>query len=222
MVSSPAIPRPRQLRQWRVVVPVKCLDEGKSRLAQALPRHERRELNRLLLQRTLERLATFPGPAASVVVSRSPEALQLAHDRGFGVLREERDGDLNAAVTQATRHAHGVDALAILPVDLPLWVADDLRCLLDQLPAHPACILVPDLHSSGTNLLLQSPVRLDRYAFGPSSLARHLQLASRAGLAPRVVHHPRFAFDIDQPSDYQRWRTRVPGSRAAESTCVLA
>lgn len=203
-----------------VVIPVKPFAEGKTRLAGALTAAQRIALNRQLFDRTLARVSDFPGPAHATVVSRSSEVLQRASDAGFGTLLELASDGLNAALRCGTLHARalGAGAIVVMPVDLPGGDGEDLRRLVETAPRGPFCLLVPDHHGQGTNLLFQSPVVLEDYAFGPGSLARHWQLARRCGLAPRVMGDSVFAFDIDDPADYLRWRLRESATSTTPNT----
>ncbi|MBN9411224.1 MAG: 2-phospho-L-lactate guanylyltransferase [Burkholderiales bacterium] len=195
-------------RQLHAVIPVKPFEEGKTRLAGMLSPSERVALNRQLLLRTLERASTYPGAARTVVVSRSREVLRIAREHGCQALSEPPPHGLNAAVQWGALHARecGADAVLVMPVDLPCGSGDDLRRLVETAPRGPVCVLVPDHHGQGTNLLFQSPVALDDYAFGPGSLVRHRLMAWREGLQPVVQRDSVFAFDIDEPADYLRWR----------------
>ena len=196
-----------------IVIPVKPFSEGKTRLSDLLSGAQRVALNRQLFIHTLERVARFAEVQRVTVVSRSFEALALARGQGLGALHEPAPFGLNPALRAATRAARrdGAQALLLLPVDLPACEGNDLRRLVDAAPAAPLCLLAPDHHGRGTNLMLQSPVLIDDYAFGPDSLARHQALAVRHGLAPVVVQDPVFAFDIDEPADYRRWSSE-PGA----------
>ena len=65
------------------IVPVKPLRRGKSRLAGILDEDERTELNRALLQHSLETLSGVPGVNEVLVVSRDPHALTIARRSYF-------------------------------------------------------------------------------------------------------------------------------------------
>lgn len=205
-----------------VIVPVKPLDEGKSRLAPLLPPAERRALNGEFLRRTLSLAEELAGAAATIVVSRSGEVLALAARRSMVALPEEPDCGLNGALEQASRVARGRGAagILILPVDLPLATAAAIR----RVTAGPhretggRCIIVPDRTGTGTNLLFQAPPALDRYSYGEGSLQRHRSAAERAGLTTVIRHDPDLAFDIDRPEDLVGWRARLE-RRDAGAAC---
>jgi 2-phospho-L-lactate guanylyltransferase len=203
-------------RSLFAVLPVKPFEEGKSRLSGLLSPAERIALNRELFELMLDRLVDHPGANRTIVVSRSAEVLALARSWGCVALEEPPPHGLNAAVLWGVLAAReqAADAVVVMPVDLPTSTTAALRALCDALPDAPTCLLVPDHHRRGTNLLLQSPPLLDQFAFGPDSLARHRALAAGAGLLAIVREHPAFAHDIDGPDDYQRWRIREDGALA--------
>lgn len=61
--------------------------------------------------------------------------------------------------------------------------------------------LVSDHHGEGTNVLVL-PTRLGfQFAYGPGSLALHVQEAKRLGVDYRIVTDSPWRFDVDEPSD---------------------
>jgi len=114
------------------IVPVKPLRRAKSRLSSVLGAEERLELSREMLNRVLEALAKVPEIERTLLVSRDSEAMALARHHGARTLSERPPIDLNQALQQATRAAVGSGASAVLvvPADLPLVTADDLRELV--------------------------------------------------------------------------------------------
>jgi len=72
------------------------------------------------------------------------------------------------------------------------------------------CILVPDRHRRGTNLLGIAPARADMFRFGPGSMRGHAALARRLGYRVHIQACEILALDLDLPSDYAAWH-RVGG-----------
>ena len=64
------------------IVPVKPLRRGKSRLAGILTEDERTDLNRALLQHTLQVLSELREVDEVLVVSRDPQVLTIARSSG--------------------------------------------------------------------------------------------------------------------------------------------
>lgn len=189
------------------IVPVKALLEGKSRLSPIMNGSERQRLNAFLMRRTFDLVAAFPGIAQSIAVSADPEVAVEAEARGIIFVQDEAC-DLNAALAKATRTAieRGADAVVVLPVDLPLATSADLKRIIPDESDAGVCLIVPDRHRTGTNLLYASPPCDDLYRFGPGSFALHREAALAHGYRTLDADDPVLSLDIDEPEDYERWR----------------
>lgn len=184
-----------------LVVPVKPLEESKSRLAAVLSRAERAALSRAWLLGVLDTAHASGCFAGRAVISRDPAVWALAEDRGVLSLQESGD-DLNTALEQA-RAALGIvgaDALLVLPSDLPLITVKDLQALCG-LAASGECVVVAPSHDGGTNALLLRPPQAIPFAFGEDSYARHCALAADAGLPCHPYRSETLAWDVDSPED---------------------
>lgn len=189
------------------IVPVKPLQEGKSRLSPVLDAEERQRLNAFLMRWTFDMISAYPGASQSIAISSDPSVAQEAQARGIGFIHD-RDRDLNAALVRATREAikKGAEAVIVLPVDLPLATSVDLKRIAPRDDLAKQCVIVPDRHRSGTNLLYVSPPCDDLYRFGPGSFKRHREAALERGFHTLEVNDPALSLDIDEPADYERWR----------------
>jgi len=195
-------------RAW-LIIPVKSLAGGKSRLATALTRARRRELNDWLLRRMLAAATIFPGPDRTLLVSRCAAALALGRSAGVHCLTERRPHGLNRAAAQAVRsaRARGAGAVMLAACDLPELRALDLRQLARRGARLPRGVLLcPDEHSRGTNALYLTAGATLRFQFGRDSLRRHQTEALRRSLAVRLHRNPRIARDIDTVTQLRRWR----------------
>ena len=190
------------------LVPVKDPAQGKSRLADLLSESERLALNRSLAQRTFECCAAAFGSQRTVVVTTAEAMAAEASARGLMVVREGSGGGLNAALALAARHAisQGAGALVVVPVDLVLLKPEAFQRVIASLMDAPGCVLVPDRHGAGTNVLGLMPARADLFRFGERSLDKHRRAAAEAGLTVRTRIDPALALDLDTPEDYHLWR----------------
>src|SRR5829696_930036 len=113
------------------IVPVKPLRRGKSRLASALSEDERTELNRTLLQHTLQTLSELKELEQVLVISRDPQVLTIARNYGARTVRENSQSELNIALRRATvvAQVYATRGVLVLPADLPLISSDDIRAL---------------------------------------------------------------------------------------------
>jgi 2-phospho-L-lactate guanylyltransferase len=186
------------------IVPVKPLRRGKSRLSGVLSPEARTALNHYLLSNTLETLASVPEIEHSLVVSRDPEALTIAREYGARTVQEQGSPKLNIALTRATMVAlnHSVQSVIIVPADLPLLTADDIREVVKRAVNPPVVVITPDRHHQGTNALLISPPGLIQYEYGDGSFQRHCIQAKEAGARLKFVARA-VALDIDQPEDLE-------------------
>jgi 2-phospho-L-lactate guanylyltransferase len=193
------------------IVPVKPFLRSKSRLAAVLTPEERAGLSREFLGHALDVLALVPEIHQTLVVSRDPAALSLAHGRKVRTVTEAGAPDLNAALQRATQvaaasHAHGV---LILPTDLPFLTAEDVKQLLAGGGDGPQVAIAPDRREDGTNALFVTPPGLLEYAFGEHSFARHLALAQATGARVRVCRLPGVGLDVDGPEDLSLYRSTL-------------
>ncbi len=187
------------------IVPVKPLRRGKSRLAGTLSEDERTELNRSLLQNTLKTLSELKEVEEVLVISRDPQALTIARNYGARTVREDGQPELNTALKRATvvAQVYATGAVLILPADLPLITAEDVRTLIGRAGEPPCVVIAPDRHGTGTNALLISPSGLIEYDFGENSFQRHCQRAKEAGARLEVVNLPSLGLDLDLPEDLE-------------------
>ena len=197
------------------IVPVKPMRLGKSRLAPVLSEEERATLNRQLLARTVETLKSVPELEQVLVVSRDSAALALARKHGARTVLEDDESHLNTALTRATFVARrfNTHGILVLPADLPLLRAEDVRTLLEAARHSPAVIVVPDRKREGTNALVITPPGLIPYRFGPGSFRQHCDLAKEAGAHLEVLELPSLTIDLDWPEDLKWLEEQKPALR---------
>ena len=187
------------------IIPVKPLRRGKSRLAGTLSEDEREQLNKSLLEHTLDTLTNLREIEQVLVVSRDPHALTIARNHGARTVQEDGQPHLNTALQRATVVAkvYATRGVLVLPADLPLLSRQDVLTLLDKASQPPVVVIAPDRHRKGTNALLMSPAGLIEYDFGDDSFQRHCERARRAGARLEVVELPSLGLDLDLPEDLE-------------------
>ena len=190
------------------IVPVKPLRRGKSRLAGTLTEDERTVLNQELLEHTLKILSTLKELDQVLVVSRDPHALTIARNHGARTVQEDGQPHLNTALARATVMAqvHSIRGILVLPADLPLLTADDVRALIDRAAKPPVVVIAPDRHGKGTNALLMVPAGQIEYDFGEGSFQRHCDRAKKSGARLEIVELPSLGLDLDLPEDLEMIR----------------
>ncbi len=187
------------------VVPVKDLKGTKSRLAPILNPGARAGLTLYMMGRVVAAIGEA-GVEDVCVVSPDRIVLGEAKGRGAAPLLQESRG-LNPALEEGRGRALelGARTLLVLPADLPLLDADDVRAVLEAAEGHPV-VISPDGARSGTNALLTRPPDALPFAFGPTSFEAHLEAARSRGLDVRVCERSHLAFDLDTAGDLARLR----------------
>lgn len=197
------------------IVPVKPLRRGKSRLAGTLSEDQRAELNRILLEHTIQTLTDLKEIEQVLVVSRDSSALALARDLGARTVQEDGAPTLNTALKRATvvAQVYASRGVLIVPADLPLLNREDVTALLARSANPPVVVIAPDRHQKGTNALLLSPADIIEYDFGEGSFKRHCDRARKAGARLEVVNLPSLELDLDLPEDLELIR-KMEGLKA--------
>lgn len=200
-----------------ILIPCKSLRHGKSRLSACLGPAARHDLVKRLFERTLRCAANVMPLDQIRVVTADTEVMTVAQQHAIPVIIDPGLG-LNVALEHARIQLRGElppngPDLLILPIDLPFVTPQSIT---DVLPRYHDCVIAPDQAGTGTNLLYlrAAAPRVVPFAFGGGSYAAHLAFAQSQALTVTTVEDWRLAFDLDDPADYERWRTGVhPGPR---------
>ncbi len=182
------------------IIPMKSLRNAKTRLAGALSTDERAELASEMLLHVVQTLATSGSIDRIAVISQEPTEVHLPST--VTVLPQSRPG-LNNLLEEGREWAisQGAEALLVIFADLPLLAPGDISLMVELGEQPDTVVLAPDRHSAGTNALLSHPPALAHFAFGPSSLDAHIDLARASGAAIRLFNAHGLALDIDTLDD---------------------
>jgi 2-phospho-L-lactate guanylyltransferase len=198
-----------------IVLPVKSLDEAKTRLAPVLAPLERAALTLAMLEDVIDATTSLPG-WETWVISPDEAVLEVAARRGVTPILEERP-PLAAAIHQAEGEAvaRGASAMAVLLPDTPLVTVAALTRAVHTLGP---VVVAPARDETGTNLLLRRPPTVIGSSFGRDSYRRHMESAGHADVPIAVVQQPELGFDVDLPDDIL---TVLNARRAGRSRQVL-
>lgn len=196
------------------LVPVKPLDQAKTRLASALSATERAELARHMMRDVLRVLSAMPALAGIALLTRDAGVAAAAREFQCRVLPEDPGKDMcaNLDTAAADLAADGAGTLMIVPADLPLLTPRDLEALLAG--HREGVTVVPAAADGGTNALVLTPPDAGPCQFGPDSARRHVAAARLRGFAAALLPLPGFARDIDTVDDV-RWLCEQPAGSAA-------
>jgi 2-phospho-L-lactate guanylyltransferase len=186
------------------IVPVKDLEETKSRLSPFLSPEEREVLTLVMLNHVLTTLREVEAVERVGVVSPSPRALFMAEDVDAMALPQESRG-LNNALEEGRDWAisKGASSLLVLPADLPYLSAFDVQMLTTIPRDERVAVISPDEADEGTNALLMRPADAMPFAFGPGSYETHQRTAREHGLEVGIYKHASVSHDVDTFEDLQ-------------------
>jgi len=193
-----------------LLIPVKSLGDGKSRLRQMWDAPARRALNEFLVRRMLRISSEFPGTHRTAVISACEDALLIAKSHGIHAIRQFSEPGLNCAAEEGLAALRGLGAtdVLVLASDEPLVRPSDIRGLSERGARHREVLICPDKHNAGTNAIYLPGQASFRFQFGEGSCRKHFREALRAGLVPRLYLNKRIAFDIDTSADLRLWLQR--------------
>jgi len=196
------------------VIPVKMLQDSKTRLSEVLKPQERQSLTLAMLEDILSAVTSSSGVDRTAVVSPDSKAQEFAESFGAAYLLEKEQG-LNHAVEQATLWCmqNNARSVLVLPADIPLITSSDVNRMI-SLCSSEECIAIAPSRNGGTNALLQKPPNLITPFFGPESFKRHLAEASSRGIMTRVYRAQNVSLDIDSPEDLESL-LRIGGQTAS-------
>jgi 2-phospho-L-lactate/phosphoenolpyruvate guanylyltransferase len=184
-----------------ILLPVKNLVKAKQRLESALDQSTRTELAQAMLSDVVAAIAAFAGDEVALATS-DPFATELAGRFGFEVIRDESNISETDAIEMATRtcEARGVQSTLVIPADIPLIEAAELRAIYQASP-DAGSVLVPSTDKRGTNAVLRRPASLFPLRFGNDSFTPHLSAAIATNKSCVVLSLPGVGLDIDTPED---------------------
>lgn len=155
---------------WSVVLPVKSIDQGKSRLL--AQESTRRLLIAAFLADVLAALDSADQVGEVIVVGNDPVLLDLAVTAGARTITEGEPRGLNQAAAIGISAASSAAPVAVMVADLPCLTGSAIDHLLHQASAPPNSF-VCDAAGTGTTMLMAQDPRTCRPQFGHRSRARH-------------------------------------------------
>jgi 2-phospho-L-lactate guanylyltransferase len=190
------------------LIPVKRLEQSKSRLLPELADTARQALTLAMLEDLIDALARSGCIERIAVTTPDPLVAARARAAGAEVLMRPEPG-LNAALEDAAVRlapAEG-EALVVVLGDVAGALPEDFRRLVSAAgsggsgASSAAGVWLAPSADGGTSALLLRPARAIPFCFGPASAARHREAARAAGVAYHELALASLAIDLDQPED---------------------
>jgi 2-phospho-L-lactate/phosphoenolpyruvate guanylyltransferase len=200
-----------------ILIPVKSLAQAKQRLADVLDQPVRTELAQAMLFDVLDAVASLTNRPEVALVTSDGFATGLAKQFSFEVIPDNANLGETAAIAAATQlcESRGIESTLVIPGDIPLVTADELKKILLAAPAVGS-VLVPAADGRGTNAALRRPAGLFPLRFGNDSFRPHLAAARATEKPCVVIELPGVALDVDNPSDLRRLAA-AQGKTSAQS-----
>ncbi len=184
-----------------IIIPVKRLDNAKSRLSSLLTDDERKQFCLKMLEDVLGTVKSTKHPHETAVVSNDPTVSKVAKNFDAAYLKERKTG-LNKSVSEAVDWCveRGAASVLVLPADIPLVTPWDLDRIL-MLGEKASMVISPSSNGKGTNALLLTPPNVSPTFYGPHSFQRHIKEAKKLKISCRRYRSPGLALDIDTIED---------------------
>jgi 2-phospho-L-lactate guanylyltransferase len=197
------------------LIPVKRLEESKSRLLPQLPDARRQALTLAMLEDLIESLSQTPGIDQVAVTTPDPVVAERANAAGAKSLIREEPG-LNAALEdglERLRDTKNRDLLIVLG-DVAGASPSDFTKLLEAAAATDSAgvWLVPSSDGGTSALLLAAGAQIP-CTFGSDSAKRHREAAQVAGVQFHEIELPSLTIDLDQPEDLVAFLRTEGGGR---------
>ena len=199
------------------LIPMKSLAQSKMRLAAVLDRHERAGLALAMLVDIIIACNESGCFDLVSVISDDSEVFWRARELGAKPIAEPATlSGLNEGLTFGQRYLArrvAVAELVILPADIPLARAPDIRAVVEALGADaaPRAVLVRS-RDNGTNALALRPPEAIAMHYGPNSADAHRTAADSANLEVIELTNDRLSFDVDSPEDLAEMTTMQVGA----------
>ena len=196
----------------RVIVPMKSLDQAKSRLWANVPKLECQSVTMLMLDIVLRASVAALGPTAVRVVGGDVLIQRLVMEAG-AAWSEDTGGGLNSSVSAAMQSAYsdGCAAALFMPGDLPMLESNDIAAIAIASKKNTQPVGVRANPDGGTNAMLIPATCAFGPRLGEDSFAKHAEAALQVGSTLVALDLPRVAFDMDSFEDFIWARENIAG-----------
>ena len=163
------------------LIPVKKLEESKSRLLSSLPSETRQALTLAMLEDLIEALSASRGITRIAVTTPDSTVAERAKAAGAEIIMRPEPG-LNAALEDGVNCLaldKGEDILFVLG-DVAGALAEDFDQLLREASEETRGIWLAPSSDGGTSALLHRPAGVVPCCFGKDSATRHREAAAEA------------------------------------------
>jgi len=200
------------------LIPVKRLEESKSRLLPQLPDARRQALTLAMLEDLIESLSQTSGIDKIAVTTPDAVVAERARAAGAEILMRAEPG-LNSALEDGRQRLQEIDSansdgFLIVLGDVAGALPEDFSKLLDAATRSesPGVWLAPS-SDGGTSALLQRPADAIPCCFGRDSAKRHREAADEADIPFFEIELASLSIDLDHPEDLEAFLRTESGGR---------
>ena len=200
-----------------ILIPMRSLNEGKTRLSNLLSPNKREKLIKLLFTQLLKKLKTLKNQSPLIfsdilVITPCEEVEKISKDFQVLVLKEQSLNGLNSAVKKGIcwSSKNLYDSSLILPGDIIDPEAEDIKKILQMGKKSRNSMVICPSTDFGTNaLFLSLPTRLN-FKFGPNSFFEHQKEAKKISIRSIIAPVDSLKDDLDTGKDLEKFKTRQP------------
>ena len=206
-----------QKSKTSILIPMRSINEGKTRLSNLLSPNKREKLIKLLFTQLLKKLKTlkdqFPLIFSDIlVITPCEEVEKISKDFHVHVLKEQSLNGLNSAVNKGISWASEnlYDSSLILPGDIIDPETEDIKKILDMGRKSRNSMVICPSTDFGTNALyLSLPTRLN-FKFGPNSFFEHQKEAKKISIRSIIAPVDSLKDDLDTGKDLEKFKIVKP------------
>lgn len=200
-----------------ILIPMRSLNKGKTRLSSLLSVNSRAKLIRLLFTQLLEKLKTlkceFPLSFSDIlVITPCNEVERISKKFDIKILKEQNINGLNSALSEGLYWSieNFYDSSLIIPGDIIDPDPEDIKKILEMGKNSKDCMIICPSTDFGTNaLFLTLPTKMD-LKFGPNSFFEHQKEAAEQSIRTIIAPLDSLKDDLDTGKDLKMLKTRKP------------
>ena len=206
-----------QKSKTSILIPMRSLDQGKSRLSNLLSSNKREKLIKLLFTQLLKKLKSlknqFPLIFSDIlVITPCEEVEKISKDFHVHVLKEQNLNGLNSAVNKGVcwSSENLYDSTLILPGDIIDPEIEDIKKILEMGKKSEDSMVICPSTDFGTNaLFLSLPTRLN-FKFGQNSFYEHQKEAKKISIRSIIAPVHSLKDDLDTGKDLEKFKNIQP------------
>ena len=200
-----------------ILIPMRSLNDGKTRLSNLLSPNSRAKLIKLLFTQLLKKLkllkVEFPLLFSDVlVITPCNEVEKICKEFNIIILKEQNLDGLNSALRKGLSWSSEkfYDSSLIIPGDIIDPDTKDIKKILEMGKTSRDSMIICPSTDFGTNaLFLTLPTKMD-LQFGPNSFFEHQKEASKQSIETTIAPLDSLKDDLDTGKDLMMLKTKNP------------